>query len=349
MAISGGVDSAVAALLLRQQGYEVIGVTMLLAEEGRGGLASGEVRHPLRDAQRVAAELGIPHYTVDFREQMEQEVISDFCAQYARGRTPNPCVRCNERLKFRLLLQQVRQLGAEKLATGHYARICQDGSGRWQLLRAKDKAKDQSYFLYRVTQEQLAELAMPLGELNKEEVRELAGRFGLPVAEKEESQEVCFVPDGDWPAFLRQRRPELIRAGKIVDTRGRVLGEHEGVACYTVGQRKGLGIALGGRRYIVRLKPETNEVVVGTYEEALSTTAELEEVHWISAEPASAIEAVVKIRSQHEGGMAIVEPQGREARVTFREPQFAVTAGQSAVFYQGDVVLGGGIIRSGGK
>ncbi|MEO0082349.1 MAG: tRNA 2-thiouridine(34) synthase MnmA [candidate division WOR-3 bacterium] len=352
VAMSGGVDSSVAALLLKEQGHEVVGVTMMLVDCAAGPKArvpSCCGRQAVRDAQKVAVKLGIPHYTIDFRQQMESEVVADFCREYALGRTPNPCIRCNERLKFRLLLGRAIELGAEKLATGHYARIQADEGDTWRLLRGKDPAKDQSYFLYRVTQEQLAHLVMPLGELTKREVRELAHRSKLPVAEKRESQEVCFVAGEDWAGFLKQRSPELFRPGKVVDTQGRILGEHKGVAHYTVGQRKGLGIAFGERRYIVGLRPETNEVVIGIYEEALSKVAELEQVHWISGrEPSGSIEVAAKIRSQHEGGFAVVEPAGVRATMRFREPQFAVTPGQAAVFYQGDMVLGGGVIRVSG-
>lgn len=346
VAMSGGVDSSAAALLLKQQGFDVVGVTMMLVDcEAGPPRASCCGRQAVRDAQKVAARLGVPHYVLDFRAELEREVIEEFCDEYGRGRTPNPCIRCNERLKFRLLLDRVRQLGAESLATGHYARLVQGCDGVWQLRRAKDSEKDQSYFLYRFTQEQMAVVMLPLGDLTKDQVRLLARQCDLPVAEKEESQEICFVTDGDHAAFLKARRPELFRPGRVVDMHGRELGRHEGIARYTVGQRKGLGIALGERWYIVKLDPERAEVVLGRYEDALSGRAEIEQVHWVSGrEPDIDTEVLAKVRYRHRGARAVLEPRGDRALVRLREPQFAVTPGQSMVLYQDDVVLGGGII-----
>jgi tRNA-uridine 2-sulfurtransferase len=381
VAMSGGVDSSVAAALLKEQGYEVVGVTMRLYEE----TANVEARSPnfgvrssafgvlddggrgccgftgSRDAARAAAKLGFPHYTWDFRKEFAASVIEDFCTEYGRGRTPNPCLRCNEVLKFTELLNRAPQLGADFIATGHYARIrktqtadCKlqtdDSMGMqaaWQLQKGVDGSKDQSYFLYAMTQEQLAKVLMPVGALTKAEVREKARKLDLPVAEKAESQDICFVPDGDYAAFLRRRRPELFRPGPVLDLSGRIQGEHDGIAGFTMGQRKGLGLAFGERRYVVRLDLEKNAVVLGTENEVRTREVEAGDVRWVSGSaPAEPFRAHASVRYQSKGGGALVEPLGGgRVRVTFDDPQWAPTPGQAVVFWQGDCCIGGATIE----
>jgi tRNA-specific 2-thiouridylase len=348
VAMSGGMDSSVAAALLKEQGYDVVGVTMRLYDDeregqgGRGCCGFGGAR----DAARVATKLGFPHYTWDFRKEFGRTVIEDFCNEYGRGRTPNPCLRCNELVKFTELLARAAQLGAERIATGHYARIGQDASGAWQLLKGVDERKDQSYFLYAMTQDQLSRVLMPVGGYTKTEVRDLARKLELPVAEKPESQDICFVPDNDYGAFLRRQRPELFRPGPVLDLSGNVLGQHEGIAGFTVGQRKGLGLAFGERRYVVRLDPEKNAVVLGTEEEARGRVVEAGDARWVSGKaPAEPFRAQAKVRYQGKGGAASVEPRpGGRVRVTFDEPQWAPTPGQAVVFWLGECVLGGATI-----
>lgn len=350
-ALSGGVDSAVAAALLKEQGFEVIGVTMRLFEEGperpdgRGCCGSRAVR----EARRVAALLKIPFYALDFRQRFRDEVIEPFCAEYARGRTPNPCIDCNALVKFGALLERARELGAAKVATGHYARITGDGAGLLRLMKGADRAKEQSYFLYVLTQEQLGRTLFPVGGLNKARVREIARDLKLPNADKPESQEICFVPDDDYAGFLRARRPELFRPGPVLDTAGNVLGEHQGIAAFTTGQRRGLGIALGERRYVVRLDVAENAVVLGTEDEVRARVVEAEKVNWVSgAAPAGGFRAHAKVRYQSGGGMALVQPlPGNRVRVVFDEPQWAPTPGQAVVFWQDEEVVGGGTIATG--
>jgi tRNA-specific 2-thiouridylase len=347
--MSGGVDSSVAAALLKERGTDVVGVTMYLHEEerepkgGRGCCGS----RAIRDAARVASTLGIPHYAWDFRKEFEAAVVEDFCAEYARGRTPNPCIRCNERVKFTALLGRAAELGAGMIATGHHARIVRDDNGAWRLCKGADARKDQSYFLYSMTQEQMARVLMPVGEYTKDQVRGIARRLGLPVAEKPESQEICFVPDDDYAGFLRRRRPELLRAGSVLDTGGNVVGGHEGIAGFTVGQRKGLGLAFGERRYVVRIDASTNSVVLGEKNEARGRVIEAGDVNWISGRPPELpVRTWAKVRYQSRGGAAAVEPFGGDrARVVFDEPQWAPTPGQAVVFWQDDAVLGGGTIE----
>jgi len=372
VAMSGGVDSSVAAALLKEQGYDVVGVTMRLfdderkGEGGRGCCGFGGAR----DAARVAATLGFAHYTWDFRREFEASVIGDFCSEYGRGRTPNPCLRCNEVLKFTELLGRAPQLGAELIATGHHARIAaRDTTGKrglyrasarseglsplsgpptWQLLKGIDAAKDQSYFLYAMTQQQLGKVLMPVGDYTKARVREIARRLDLPVADKPESQDICFVPDNDYGAFLRRRRPDLLRAGPVLDKSGNVLGQHQGIAGFTVGQRKGLGLAFGERRYVTRIDPEKNAVVLGNEDEARGRVVEASDARWISGSaPAEPFRAEARVRYQGRGGDVLVEPldEGR-VRVTFDEPQWAPTPGQAVVFWQGDCCIGGATIES---
>jgi tRNA-specific 2-thiouridylase len=361
VAMSGGVDSSAVAALLQQQGREVVGLTMQLWNQRRlpelqGG---GPAQHrccsldDVYDAKRVAQHLNFPHYVVNFEEQFERRVVRSFVDQYLAGRTPIACTNCNTDVKFEPLLRMARQIGAQRLATGHYARIRQnEKSGRWELLRARDESKDQSYFLWGLSQEQLSRSEFPLGELTKEEVRALARRVNLPVAEKPESMELCFVPNGNYVQFIqaysRERGAPLENGeGEIVNEEGGVIGRHSGVHQFTIGQRKGLGFAAGKPLYVLSIDPKNNRVVVGE-DAALRTSAcEIENVNWISREiPDAPLRAAVKIRHKHEAAAAAVEAtDSARARVTFDAPQRAITPGQGAVFYSGDVVLGGGWIR----
>jgi tRNA-specific 2-thiouridylase len=346
--MSGGVDSSVAAALLKEQGHDVVGVTMRLFDVERGpGVRGCCGSAAARDAARVAQKLGFPHYTWDFRPEFADQVIADFCVEYGRGRTPNPCLRCNERVKFESLLKKAAQVGADTLATGHYARTVKSETGR-SLCRAKDRCKDQTYFLYTLTQSQKEKLLLPVGEHTKDEVRAMARRLDLPVADKPDSQEICFVPDDDYVGFLRKYKPELFEPGPVLDTQGRELGRHEGIAAFTVGQRKGLGIAFGERRYVVRLDAARNAVILGSESEVYAKVVEAEDARWgAGAAPQGPVEAWAKVRSQGEGGAAKVEPlPGSRVRVTFEKPQWAPTPGQAVVFWQGDCVLGGATIES---
>jgi tRNA-specific 2-thiouridylase len=305
------------------------------------------------DAKAVAQHLNFPHYVVNFEEQFESRVVRPFVDQYLAGRTPIACTNCNTDVKFEPLLRMARQIGAECLATGHYARIRKnDQTGRWELLRARDDSKDQSYFLWGLSQEQLSRSDFPLGELTKEEVRALARRANLPVAEKPESMELCFVPTGNYVEFIhaysRERAIPLQNGeGEIVSESGDVIGRHNGVHNFTIGQRKGLGFAAGKPLYVLSIDPEKNRVVVGEDDVLRKTACEVEGVNWISCETSFAsIRAHIKIRHKHEPAPATIEPlDAASARVTFDAPQRAITPGQATVFYDGDAVLGGGWIR----
>jgi tRNA-specific 2-thiouridylase len=348
VALSGGVDSATAAALLVEAGERVVGVSMRLYDAaGTSASAGGRCCGPrdLEDARRVAAHLGIPFYVADYAEEFAARVVDDFVAEYARGRTPNPCARCNQHIKFTPLLRRARALGARALATGHYARL--DGG---QLRRARDADKDQSYFLFAMPRGAAGFVRFPLGELTKPEVRAHARRLGLPVADKPESQEICFVPDGDHAGFVAARA--LARPGAIVDRQGSVLGQHAGVHRFTVGQRRGLGAIAPApgdapeARYVVAIDAARAEVVVGGRGELGSLRVAVEEVAWWRT-PEQPFEAAVQIRHRHAPRPARIEPMGEgRATVTFREPERAVAPGQAAVFYDGDRVVGGGFIAS---
>lgn len=351
--MSGGVDSAVAAALLKEQGYDLVGVTMILACTTTTSERSCCSQAAARDAARVAALLGIPHYTLNYKEDFKCLIIDDFVAEYARGRTPNPCVRCNQFLKFDLLLNKARALGCERIATGHYARIVaghEASVSGLKLLKGVDPKKDQSYFLYRLTQEQLAHTLFPLGGWSKDKVRKKAQTLGLPVAEKKESQEICFIPGDDYAAFIRQNHPELVRPGEIVDTSGQVVGRHEGVAFYTIGQRKGIGAHQGLPKYVVALDPVSNRVVIGDQEDLLAKELIATDFSFVSGEtPAAPLSLAAQIRYNAQAVPAVFYP--KESKVIFDQPQRAVTPGQSVVFYlpagrhgQEEEVLGGGII-----
>ena len=333
VAMSGGVDSSLTAALLLYRGFEVIGVTMKLTD------ADGCC--DINDAQKIAAHLGINHYVADFREIFRAEVEEYFVAEYLRGRTPNPCVRCNREIKFGKLFEFAEYIGADFLATGHYARIIFE-DGRFKLKRAVDVRKDQSYVLYNLTPDKLAKIILPLGELSKTETRSIAEKLNLPVAHKPDSQEICFVPDDDYKNFIAEREPnaQALQAGDIVDVDGKILGNHSGVANYTIGQRKGLGIAAPQALYVTKLDVPTRQVVVGTNDKLFTTTLTASNFHWIY-KPSLPKNLHAKIRY----GSRLTECTVDENfRVTFAEPQRAVTPGQSIVFYDGDEVLGGAII-----
>jgi tRNA-specific 2-thiouridylase len=348
--MSGGVDSSAAAALLLQQGYEVIGITLKLWPQDCLARAEDKCCGPqaVADARGVCHRLGIPFYLVDEAEEFRQQVIEYFAAEYRAGRTPNPCVLCNEKLKFGTLVTRARKLGADFVATGHYARVERDAAtGRFLLQRGRDSRKDQSYFLFSLRQDQLARSLFPLGELTKTDTRDVARERQLKTAEKEESMEICFVPDNDYGRFLQQAKLVAPHRGEIVDTTGRVLGHHDGIEFYTIGQRKGLGIAAPKPLYVLELDPARNRVVVGDDDTALQRdTFTVQRCNWIPFDaPAGEIEVTAKIRYNHAGTLATVTPQADSAaRVRLHTPQRAVTPGQACVFYQDDLVLGGGWI-----
>ena len=352
--MSGGVDSSVTAALLKEQGYEVIGISMQVWDYSKFTPADGEKfgaccsLDDIHDARRVAEQIGIPFYVVNFEEEFQRLVIDDFVAEYLRGRTPNPCVRCNQWIKFELLLKKARELAADFLATGHYARITREACGRFRLLKGVDEGKDQSYFLFTLKQEQLSATLFPLGGMTKQEVRRLAAGYGLRVAEKGESQEICFVPDNDYVRFLEEVRGEEPLEGDIVDSRGNLLGRHNGTYRYTVGQRKGLGIAHPHPLYVLGVDIARNEVIVGGRDELLGDGLIAADVNWIALPPDSVIEATCKIRYRHRPVPCRIEPlPGNRAEVRFLKREKAITPGQAVVFYDGDEVLGGGWIEGG--
>lgn len=346
VAMSGGVDSAVAAGLLARQGYDVVGITMRLWTKEDPAAPRSQRRccsvEDTDDARAAADALGIPHYVLNMEREFGARVVDYFVEEYARGRTPNPCLACNQHVKFDALLARAEALGADYLATGHYARI-ERRDGRYRLLRAADVEKDQSYVLYTLGQRELARTLFPVGTYTKPQVRALARELGLPVADKPDSADICFIPDGDYRAFLSSRL--ALEPGPIVDETGAVVGQHRGVAAYTVGQRKGLGVALGQPRYVTALDPARNTVVIGPEEDLLARRALIEDVRWVSGEPpAGPIPLDVKIRYRTEPARALVVPCEGGAEVRFGRPQRAVTPGQAAVFYDGDEVIGGGLI-----
>ncbi len=355
--MSGGVDSSVAAALLRDRGFDVIGMTMNLFALPGAVCASEELRSccgasARRDAGAVAAALGIHFFVADFRRTFERAVIEDFIAEYRIGRTPNPCLRCNQFVKFGPLLRRAARLGATGIATGHYARIDRDGAnGRWRLRKGIDPDKDQSYFLYPLTQAELARTLFPVGGLRKTEVRALAARFGLPVAQKPESQEICFIPDDDYGRFLRERIPGAFKPGPILDGSGKTIGRHLGILNYTIGQRKGLGIAAPRPLYVTTIDVERNAIIVGMNESLFRKRFIVAGLHWVALEGlAGPREAAVKIRYRHAEAPAVLHPESEgKVLVEFRTPQRAVTPGQAAVFYDGDIVLGGGTIEAAGE
>ncbi|MCM1106907.1 MAG: tRNA 2-thiouridine(34) synthase MnmA [Blautia sp.] len=348
--MSGGVDSSVAAYLLKEQGYEVIGVTMQIwqdedmSEQSENGGCCG--LSAVEDARRVADTLGIPHYVMNFKTEFRENVIAYFLREYQRGYTPNPCNACNRYVKWEALLNRSMEIGAEYLATGHYARVKKLPNGRFTVQKSVTAKKDQTYALYNLTQRQLSHTLMPVGDYEKEEIRQLAEQLGLLVARKQDSQDICFVPDHDYAAFIRRETGRESEPGNFVDEAGRVLGQHRGLICYTVGQRKGLGISAETPLFVKELKPETNEVVLCRSEGLFARECMVEDVNYMAGEKLTEPRrAVGKIRYSHAGAPCVLCPEGEgKIRCVFDEPQRAMTPGQAAVFYQEDFILCGGSI-----
>ncbi|UCE41556.1 MAG: tRNA 2-thiouridine(34) synthase MnmA [Candidatus Aminicenantes bacterium] len=351
VAMSGGVDSSVAAALLKEQDFEVIGITMdifpLPKQEcdsprsccGRGAIA---------DANRVAAQLRIPHYVINLRKSFQHWVVNNFCEEYAKGRTPNPCIRCNQYIKFDVLWKRAKKMGADYIATGHHANIFfEKRSGRFGLKKGRDPQKDQSYFLYTMTQEQLGRTLMPIGQFTKQEVRKKAKELGLAAHQRPESQEICFIPDDDYTRFLKQKIPEVFKPGPIVDTEDHVLGQHTGILHFTIGQRRGLGIAAPHPLYVLEIHPGSHKIVVGEKKHLYKKSMIVSRLNLIpQPDLTKPISVTAKIRYKHKESKALLFPQNRNiARLDFDSPQRAVTPGQSAVFYDKDFVWGGGIIE----
>ncbi|MFP4697672.1 MAG: tRNA 2-thiouridine(34) synthase MnmA [Eubacteriales bacterium] len=351
--MSGGVDSSVAAYLLKEQGYDVIGVTMQiwqdeereLLEENAGccGLSAVD------DARRVAAALDIPYYVMNFKNEFQDSVIDYFIEEYKRGKTPNPCIACNRYVKWESLLQRSLQIGAKYIATGHYAQIVQLNNNRYTLKKSATSKKDQTYALYNLTQDQLAHTLMPVGQYTKDEIREIAKKINLRIANKPDSQEICFIPNNDYGKFIEENFDKKIEKGDFVDTEGNIIGNHKGIIHYTVGQRKGLGISLGKPAYVVAIRPESNEVVIGSNEDVFSKELRANNLNFMSIEDlVDEMTVTAKVRYSHKGASCIIKRVGEdELYCKFDNPQRAITPGQAVVFYDGDYVVGGGtIIRS---
>lgn len=349
--MSGGVDSSVAAYLLKEQGYEVIGVTMQIwqdeeeqtVEENGGccGLSAVE------DARRVASDLGIPYYVMNFKREFKRDVMDYFASEYLAGRTPNPCIACNRYVKWESLLKRSLDIGADYIATGHYARIRRLENGRFTVANSVTAAKDQTYALYNLTQHQLSHTLMPVGEYAKEEVRAIADRIGLRVANKPDSQEICFVPDKDYAGFIERYTGEASRPGNFVNQKGEILGRHRGITHYTIGQRKGLNLAMGHPVFVTAIRPETNEVVIGENEDVFGCQVYADRLNFMSIPKLDGPrEVLAKIRYNHAGAPCRIEMEGEDlVKCTFLEPQRAITPGQALVFYEKGHVLGGGTIR----
>ena len=365
VAMSGGVDSSYVAAAMAKEGHDIVGVTLKVWQDKDKAFAKGEDcslelvepgvpggskktccgAEDMKDARSVARSMGFPYYVLDYEDRFRVSVIDAFVADYLAGRTPNPCVACNDKVKFGPLLQAAIGLGCDKLATGHYARLSEDPSGQVRLFKARDKAKDQTYFLYRLTQPQLQRLVFPLGELEKAEVRKASEQLGLPTASKAESMDICFVPKGDYGQVLKAYAPQSQQPGDILDPQGKVLGRHDGLAFFTVGQRKGLGIGGGEPLYVLKLDKARNAVLVGPEAGLLKRQAYADDASFTGQPgfiPTEQFKCQVKIRSSHPGADAVVEPLG-DGRwsITFDEPQRAITPGQAAVFYRDDECLGG--------
>lgn len=350
IAMSGGVDSSVAACLMKEQGYDCIGVTMKLFHNEDIGLSRGHTccsLEDVEDARSVAHKLQMPYYVFNFAAQFRESVIEPFVASYRNGETPNPCIECNRYLKFEKLFQRAKELGCDYVVTGHYARIAQDpASGRYQLKKALDQTKDQSYMLYSMTQEQLAYTRFPLGTLTKAETRKIAEAHDFINARKHDSQDICFVPDGDYAAFIERYTGEVCKPGRFVDTAGNPIGTHRGIIRYTVGQHRKLGADFPEAMYVCRICPENDTVVLGKQADLFSREVTVKAFHWISGEAPRApirCKAKIRYRQQEQGAVAAVQADGC-VQLLFDEPQRAATPGQAAVLYDGDVVLGGGTI-----
>ncbi|MFC2047067.1 tRNA 2-thiouridine(34) synthase MnmA [Chloroflexota bacterium] len=353
VAMSGGVDSSVAAAILKQKGYQVIGVTMQIwpsdkrsDETDRFGGCCGI--DTIDDAKMVAYKLGIPHYVVNFRDVFARKVIADFCQEYSLGRTPNPCIKCNQYIKFDALLGRTKELGADFVATGHYARVESDtANGRYLLKKGIDQGKDQTYVLYPLTQNQLKHTLLPLGNLTKKKVREIARELGLPVAAKPDSQEICFIPDNNYHQFLGYYIPQAVKSGPILNGQGDTLGKHQGIPFYTIGQRQGLGISAKEPLYVIAIEKERNAIMVGSKKEVYAHEFIASGLNWISiAQLKQPVEVKSKIRYKHEEAEAVITPLDEDrVQVRFKEPQAAITPGQAVVFYDSDLVIGGGTIE----
>lgn len=350
--MSGGVDSSVAAWLLMQQGYEVIGVTMQIwqdeeeaAQQENGGCCGLSA---VDDARRVAWQLGIPYYVMNFKREFKSNVMDYFVEEYLRGRTPNPCIACNRYVKWESLLKRSLDIGADYIATGHYARVEQLANGRYALKKSATAAKDQTYALYNLTQDQLAHTLMPVGEYTKDEIRKMAEDLGLNVAHKADSQEICFIPDHDYARFIEENADAVPGPGNFVDLGGNVIGRHEGITHYTVGQRKGLNLSMGRPVFVVEIRPETNEVVIGDAEDVFTDSLICDRLNWMAIDGlhGKEMQVTAKIRYSHKGAPCIIREIGEGlVECRFLEKVRAVTPGQAVVFYDGDYVAGGGTIR----
>lgn len=352
--MSGGVDSSVAAYLLKEQGYDVIGVTMQIwqeedrtIQEENGGCCGLSA---VDDARRVAADLGIPYYVMNFKNEFKEHVIDYFVDEYIQGRTPNPCIACNRYVKWESLLKRSMDIGADYIATGHYARIEQLPNGRYALRVSATDKKDQTYALYNLTQEQLKRTLMPVGAYTKEEIRHLADQIHLQIAHKPDSQDICFVPDGNYAAFIEETAGTTFEEGNFVTADGSILGRHKGIIHYTVGQRKGLGLSLGHPVFVLEIRPETNEVVIGSNEDSMTLYVRASQLNFMAVEDLEEPKRVwAKIRYNHKGAWCTAQKTKEdELLCTFEEPQRAVTPGQAIVLYDGEYVLGGGTITGGG-
>ena len=348
--MSGGVDSSVAAYLLKEQGYDVIGVTMQIwqedkeYEEREGGCCSLSA---VDDARRVADKIGIPFYVLNFRDSFKKNVIDYFIDEYMEGKTPNPCIACNKYLKFDELLKKAQGIGADYIATGHYAKI-EEHNGRYILVKSDDDKKDQTYALYNMTQEQLAHTLMPCGEYTKDRIREIAKEIGLDVHNKKDSEEICFISDNNHGKYISEAMPGKVKQGNFVDKDGNILGKHKGIVYYTIGQRKGLGLAMGRPVFVTDINPLTNEVVVGAEEDIFKTDLICKDINFIAFDKLDkSLELKAKIRYSAKPATATITPlENGKVRVSFKEKQRAITKGQSVVFYLDDLVVGGGIIES---
>lgn len=348
--MSGGVDSSVAAYLLKEQGYDVIGVTMQiwqdedpLAQAENGGCCGLSA---VDDARRVADRLGIPYYVLNFKREFKENVIDYFMDEYMHARTPNPCIACNRYVKWEALLNRARELGCDYIATGHYARVVQLDNGRYALKKSATDRKDQTYALYNLTQEQLAHTLMPVGEYEKEQIREIAAKIGLLIANKPDSQEICFIPDNDYAGYIERESGKTFPKGNFVDLEGNVLGTHKGIIHYTIGQRKGLGLSMGSPVFVVDIRPETNEVVIGSNLDTFHDSLYAGKVNLMSVDALEGErEVVAKIRYSHKGAPCRIKMVDEDTVLCkFEEPVRAITPGQAVVFYDGDIVLGGAVI-----